>query len=155
MTANPRHCGATRSWDLEGVERSVQLCRTGVGFGSADPATSAINSYRLCASIDLSRLLERGRFHHQYLNRDTRTSYHDWKSTHLHNRQKRFTMGKGNTIPDAWDDDDWEVQADQAPKEEPSKPEIQAPLSRAERLAKHAEEQRKLWEAAYVALHSE
>ncbi|KAJ4297260.1 hypothetical protein N0V88_004178 [Collariella sp. IMI 366227] len=57
-------------------------------------------------------------------------------------------MGKGNTIPDAWDDDDWEVQADQAPKEEPSKPEIQAPLSRAERLAKHAEEQRKLWEAA-------
>ncbi|KAL2132521.1 hypothetical protein VTI74DRAFT_3711 [Chaetomium olivicolor] len=57
-------------------------------------------------------------------------------------------MGKGNKVPDAWDDDDWEIQADRAAKEEPPKPEPQAPLSRAERLAKHAEEQRKLWEAA-------
>ncbi|KAL2199351.1 hypothetical protein P885DRAFT_75770 [Corynascus similis CBS 632.67] len=58
-------------------------------------------------------------------------------------------MGKGNRIPDAWDDDDWEVQADRAAKEpSPPKAEPQAPMTRAERLAKHAEEQRKLWQSA-------
>ncbi|KAH6619244.1 hypothetical protein B0J18DRAFT_238938 [Chaetomium sp. MPI-SDFR-AT-0129] len=60
-------------------------------------------------------------------------------------------MGNGNKVPDAWDDDDWEVQADRAAKEVPAAPaarEPPAPLSRAERLAKHAEEQRKLWESA-------
>ncbi|KXX76700.1 hypothetical protein MMYC01_202627 [Madurella mycetomatis] len=51
-------------------------------------------------------------------------------------------------VPDAWDDDDWEVQADRMAKEEPPKPEPQVPMTRAERLAKHAEEQRKLWELA-------
>lgn len=60
-------------------------------------------------------------------------------------------MGNGNKVPDAWDDDDWEAQADRAAKEVPPTPaarEPPAPLSRAERLAKHAEEQRKLWESA-------
>ncbi|KAK4105602.1 hypothetical protein N658DRAFT_503719 [Parathielavia hyrcaniae] len=56
-------------------------------------------------------------------------------------------MGK-DKIPDAWDDDDWEQLADRAVKEEPPKPEPPKPLTRAERLAKHAEEQRKLWESA-------
>ncbi|KAH6853885.1 hypothetical protein B0I37DRAFT_349283 [Chaetomium sp. MPI-CAGE-AT-0009] len=58
-------------------------------------------------------------------------------------------MGKGTKIPDAWDDDDWEVQADRAAKEDsPVSEPQQAPMTRAERLAKHAEEQRKLWESA-------
>ena len=62
-------------------------------------------------------------------------------------------MGKGAKTPDAWDDDDWEVLADRAAKEpepEPA-PQQQVTMTRAERLAKHAEEQRKLWESAYVA----
>ncbi|KAK0729033.1 hypothetical protein B0T21DRAFT_205162 [Apiosordaria backusii] len=50
--------------------------------------------------------------------------------------------------PDAWDDD-WESQADRLAKTEPTEPEPpQAPLTKAERRAKHAEEQRKLWESA-------
>ncbi|KAK4150744.1 hypothetical protein C8A00DRAFT_36641 [Chaetomidium leptoderma] len=59
-------------------------------------------------------------------------------------------MGKGNKIPDAWDDDDWELQADRAAKEDPSElePQQEAPMTRAERLAKHAAEQRELWESA-------
>ncbi|KAH6650615.1 hypothetical protein F5144DRAFT_543639 [Chaetomium tenue] len=58
-------------------------------------------------------------------------------------------MGKGNKIPDAWDDDDWEVQADRAAKEDSPVPESQqTPMTRAERLKKHAEEQRKLWDSA-------
>jgi hypothetical protein len=59
-------------------------------------------------------------------------------------------MGK-DRIPDAWDDDDWEQHADRAAKEDPPKPEPPVFLTRAERLAKHAEEQRKLWESAWVA----
>ncbi|KAI1386859.1 uncharacterized protein F4822DRAFT_328326 [Hypoxylon trugodes] len=56
-------------------------------------------------------------------------------------------------VPDAWEDDDWEVQADKAAAadEEPtstSPPNPQAQLSRAERLAQHAESNRKLWESA-------
>lgn len=58
-------------------------------------------------------------------------------------------MSKGDRIPNAWDDEDWEVLADRAAKE-PPKPETQAPMSRDERLARHAEEQRRLWESAYV-----
>ncbi|SPQ18309.1 c293a1be-b978-4bb5-8e01-ee11e9cf0697 [Thermothielavioides terrestris] len=57
-------------------------------------------------------------------------------------------MGQGDKIPNVWDDDDWEVQADRAAKEESSKPEPEVPLTHAERLMKHAEEQRKLWESA-------
>ena len=61
-------------------------------------------------------------------------------------------MGKGNKIPDAWDDDDWEVQADRAAKEDSPVPEPQqTPMTRAERLAKHAKEQRELWNSAYVS----
>ena len=61
-------------------------------------------------------------------------------------------MGKGDKAPDAWDDDGWEAQADREAKEPaPSEPAPQMPMTRAERLAKHAEEQRKLWESAYVA----
>lgn len=58
-------------------------------------------------------------------------------------------MPKNNKTPDAWDDDDWETQADQIGKDEgaPLEP---APMPRTERLAKHAEAQRKLWESAYV-----
>ncbi|KAK4241589.1 hypothetical protein C8A03DRAFT_12181 [Achaetomium macrosporum] len=59
-------------------------------------------------------------------------------------------MGKDQKVPDAWDDDDWEVQADLAAKQGQDRPkqEPQVPMTRAERLAKHAEEQRKLWESA-------
>ncbi|KAK0631888.1 hypothetical protein B0T14DRAFT_490348 [Immersiella caudata] len=56
-------------------------------------------------------------------------------------------MGK-DKIPDAWEDDDWEAQADRAENEPEPEPPAPAPMTRAERLAKHAEEQRKLWESA-------
>lgn len=59
-------------------------------------------------------------------------------------------MGKGQKIPDAWDDD-WEAQADRAAKEEQPEPSPQAPMTRAERIVKHTEEQRKLWESAYAS----
>ena len=50
-------------------------------------------------------------------------------------------------LPDAWDDD-WETAADKA-DDEPATPEQQtAPLSKAERLAKHQETNRKIWESA-------
>ncbi|KAI0889410.1 uncharacterized protein GGS22DRAFT_70783 [Annulohypoxylon maeteangense] len=56
-------------------------------------------------------------------------------------------------VPDAWEDDDWEVQADKAAAVEDEEPEPQQQqqqpqLSRAERLAQHAESNRKLWESA-------
>ncbi|KAI1460491.1 hypothetical protein F4805DRAFT_394696 [Annulohypoxylon moriforme] len=63
----------------------------------------------------------------------------------------RRTAGK---VPDAWEDDDWEVQADKAAAVEDEEPEPQQQqqqqpqLSRAERLAQHAESNRKLWESA-------
>ncbi len=49
-------------------------------------------------------------------------------------------------VPDAWDDD-WETAADKADVEN-TPPKEQAPMSRAERLAKHAESNKKLWEEA-------
>jgi hypothetical protein len=52
----------------------------------------------------------------------------------------------GATIPDAWDDD-WEAQADQPVKEEVA-PEPPAPKSKADRMAQHAETNRKIWESA-------
>ncbi len=63
-------------------------------------------------------------------------------------------MVRKDKVPDAWDDDDWETQANRlAPeKPEPEPAPAQPPMTRAERLAKHAEEQRKLWESAYVTL---
>jgi len=64
-------------------------------------------------------------------------------------------MAKGNKIPDAWDDDDWESQADKLAQEDEAsssnaKAEETAALTKTERLAKHAEQQRKLWEEACV-----
>ncbi|KAK5663708.1 hypothetical protein OQA88_4139 [Cercophora sp. LCS_1] len=59
-------------------------------------------------------------------------------------------MPKNSKVPDAWEDD-WETLADRADKEEPeARPsaETQAPLTKAERIRKHQEEQRKLWESA-------
>ncbi len=53
----------------------------------------------------------------------------------------------GNKVPDAWDDD-WESQADKGPKEEPSPGESAAPMTRAERLARHEASNKKLWESA-------
>ena len=59
-------------------------------------------------------------------------------------------MSKNTKVPDAWDDD-WEIVADRAESEQPEpQPEVPVPMTRAERLAKHADEQRKLWESAYV-----
>jgi hypothetical protein len=60
-------------------------------------------------------------------------------------------MASMKTLPDAWDDD-YEAQADRnngAPLEPDEEREAE-PASRRERLAKHAEAQRKLWESAYV-----
>ncbi|KAI1107595.1 hypothetical protein F4804DRAFT_104758 [Jackrogersella minutella] len=55
-----------------------------------------------------------------------------------------------NKVPDAWEDDDWEVQADKAvvAEEQGTEPQTQPQLSKAERLAQHAESNRKLWESA-------
>ncbi|KIW06901.1 uncharacterized protein PV09_02571 [Verruconis gallopava] len=50
------------------------------------------------------------------------------------------------TVPDAWDDD-WERQADKMAAEPPL-PEPEVKLSKAERLAKHEEANRQLWEDA-------
>lgn len=51
--------------------------------------------------------------------------------------------------PNAWDDDDWEAQADRVLQDEVLEdPSAQAPTTKAERLAKHRETQRKIWEAA-------
>ncbi|KAL2125090.1 hypothetical protein VTJ04DRAFT_1455 [Mycothermus thermophilus] len=59
-------------------------------------------------------------------------------------------MPKDDHIPDAWDDDDWEEKADRAAKERSKAPAPQPepPMTRAALLAKHREEQRKLWESA-------
>ena len=65
-----------------------------------------------------------------------------------------FIMVRGKNVPDAWDDD-WESQADKLAREEEEggaslkdKSEMPVIMSKSERMAKHAEQQRKLWEAA-------
>jgi hypothetical protein len=58
-------------------------------------------------------------------------------------------MSKNSAVPDAWDDD-WEVQADKA--DEAAAAEAQVKISKAERLAKHAEINKQIWESAYVTL---
>jgi len=60
-------------------------------------------------------------------------------------------MGKKADIPDAWDDD-WESQADKAEAEAEVKRdhEEEVKVTKAERLAKHAEKNKRLWESAYV-----
>jgi hypothetical protein len=61
-------------------------------------------------------------------------------------------MGGTGQVPDAWDDD-WENAADQKPKvEEEEIPAQSTSMTRTERLARHAETQRKLWESAYVSV---
>ncbi|KAI6782229.1 uncharacterized protein J7T54_002466 [Emericellopsis cladophorae] len=56
-------------------------------------------------------------------------------------------MPKKAPIPDAWDDD-WEVQADSIDLRQPT-PEPEAePSNKAERIARHVETNRKLWESA-------
>ncbi|KAL1883137.1 hypothetical protein VTK73DRAFT_9504 [Phialemonium thermophilum] len=57
-------------------------------------------------------------------------------------------MAKQTKVPDAWDDDDWEQQADKLVAKEEEEPAEQPPRTKAERLAKHAEVQRQLWESA-------
>lgn len=56
-------------------------------------------------------------------------------------------MVKKNDVPDAWDDD-WEPEAEKVQEEK--EPELPAPMTRAERLAKHAETNKKIWESAFV-----
>jgi len=62
-------------------------------------------------------------------------------------------LSKKTPVPDAWDDD-WEIQADRAaaaePEPVPSEPAQAQQLSKKERLARHAEDNRKLWEIACV-----
>lgn len=66
-------------------------------------------------------------------------------------------MGKQGDVPDAWDDD-WETQADKIkPDDEgaplnPAQQPSQAPRTKAERLAQHVEDNRKIWESACVLL---
>ncbi|KAJ3564368.1 hypothetical protein NPX13_g7867 [Xylaria arbuscula] len=59
--------------------------------------------------------------------------------------------GRRTKVPDAWDDDDWEVKADKAATAAPE-PEVeagsQAPMTRAERLAHHTESNKRLWQSA-------
>lgn len=57
-------------------------------------------------------------------------------------------MSKKAAVPDAWDDD-WESQADKADATvRAAKAEEQIKISKAERLAKHAETNKKIWESA-------
>jgi hypothetical protein len=63
-------------------------------------------------------------------------------------------MVKKTAVPDAWDDD-WESQADKA--DEAGKTGIaeeQAQTSKAERLAKHTETNKQIWETALVFISS-
>ena len=57
-------------------------------------------------------------------------------------------MGKKTAVPDAWDDD-WESQADKTEEAAAAAAaEEQVKISKAERLAKHAESNKQLWESA-------
>lgn len=57
-------------------------------------------------------------------------------------------MGKKGPVPDAWDDDDWEAQADRQDRLPDPEPVPAKPLTQRQRLAQHAEMNRKLWEEA-------
>jgi hypothetical protein len=57
-------------------------------------------------------------------------------------------MSKKAAVPDAWDDD-WESQADKADAAvAAAKVEEEIKVTKAERLAKHAETNKRLWESA-------
>ena len=59
-----------------------------------------------------------------------------------------YKMSKKAAVPDAWDDD-WEAQADKADAApEIAKAKEIVRVTKAERLAKHAETNRKIWESA-------
>jgi len=61
-------------------------------------------------------------------------------------------MPKKSVIPDAWDDD-WEAQADKLPEETTSvKQEEAKVVTKSERLAQHADANKKLWQSAYTPL---
>lgn len=62
-------------------------------------------------------------------------------------------MGKKGAIPDAWDDEDWEVQADKLAVQPEPEPEPPRRMTAAERQALHAETNRKIWESAYGSTH--
>lgn len=53
-------------------------------------------------------------------------------------------------VPDAWDDDDWQSQADRVARQEEAhqQPTAQASKTKAERLAEHREINRKIWQEA-------
>ncbi|KAI1873007.1 uncharacterized protein JN550_003260 [Neoarthrinium moseri] len=57
-------------------------------------------------------------------------------------------MVKKGSVPDAWEDDDWEARADKAAAEPPAPAPAPETLSKKERLAQHAELNRKIWESA-------
>lgn len=58
-------------------------------------------------------------------------------------------MGKKTAVPDAWDDD-WEEAADKAETlPPPPKVEEEVKVTKAERLAKHTEINKKIWQSAY------
>ncbi|KAI3531779.1 hypothetical protein CSPX01_13971 [Colletotrichum filicis] len=57
--------------------------------------------------------------------------------------------GGASLVPDAWEDDDWESAADKLDAQPTEvQPEPHVPMTKAERLAQHAEQNRKLWESA-------
>ncbi|KAK1245041.1 hypothetical protein MKX08_004670 [Trichoderma sp. CBMAI-0020] len=56
-------------------------------------------------------------------------------------------MSRAGGVPNAWDDDDWEAQADRSDSKQ-SQAAPQPNLSRQQRLQQHAEANRKLWESA-------
>ncbi|KAI0109684.1 hypothetical protein GGR51DRAFT_103823 [Nemania sp. FL0031] len=58
--------------------------------------------------------------------------------------------GKKIAVPDAWDDDDWEVKADRAAADpDPDlDTEPEASMTKAQRLAQHAESNKKIWQSA-------
>lgn len=56
-------------------------------------------------------------------------------------------MSKKAAVPDAWDDD-WETIADKADAVAAAPPQQEAKVSKAERLAKHAETNKKIWDTA-------
>lgn len=86
----------------------------------------------------------------------------DHKNPHVYRISPSFTsqssptppnMSKKNAVPDAWEDD-WESQADKADAvAAPAKAEEPVKISKAERLAQHAETNKKIWESAYVLSH--
>lgn len=62
-------------------------------------------------------------------------------------------MSKAGGVPNAWDDDDWEAQADRIETKESQQAGPAQLLSRQERMQQHAEANRKLWESAYEVQH--